>query len=120
MSKGIIISVDYGFGMKYDDEDEFYLMLEIKQTNNWQCCQYFHNDNIRKVLEHFNEKKINKLLYKTVELGEMPNSTLNPNRIRYTLADDWLYNDNFIYINHHGCVLFNNKENPKDKLKRRR
>lgn len=94
MSEGIIISVDYGFGMKYGDEDEPYLMLEIKQTNNWQCCQYFHNDNIRKVLEHFNEKKINKLLYKTVELGEMPNSTLNPNRIRYTLADDWLYNDN--------------------------
>lgn len=94
MSEGIIISVDYGFGMKYGDEDEPYLMLEIKQTNNWQCFQYFHNDNIRKVLEHFNEKKINKLLYKTVELGEMPNSTLNPNRIRYTLADDWLYNDN--------------------------
>lgn len=45
--------------MKYDDGDEPYLMLGIKQTNNWQCCQYFHNDNIRKVLEHFNEKRIN-------------------------------------------------------------
>lgn len=93
MSEGIIIKVDYGY-VKYGDEDEPYIILNIKQTNNWECYQYFHKDKFKDLLDHFRVKKISELLHKTVELGEMPNSTMNPNKIRYTLNDDWLYNDN--------------------------
>lgn len=51
--EGIILDVDYGFGMKYADTENMYLKLEIQQFNGRSCVQLFKQDDIGKLLLQF-------------------------------------------------------------------
>lgn len=51
--EGIILNVDYGFGMKYADTDNMYLKLEIQQFNGHSCVQLFKQDDIGRLLLQF-------------------------------------------------------------------
>ena len=44
--EGIILDIDYGFGMKYTDTENMYLKLEIQQFNGRSCVQLFKQDDI--------------------------------------------------------------------------
>lgn len=51
--EGIIIRVDYGYGMKYNDPQRLYLKLEIQQFNGAETVQLFREDKIGKLLIQF-------------------------------------------------------------------
>ena len=51
--EGIILDIDYGFGMKYADTENMYLKLEIQQFNGRHCVQLFKQDDIGKLLLQF-------------------------------------------------------------------
>lgn len=51
--EGIILDIDYGFGMKYVDTENMYLKLEIQQFNGRSCVQLFKQDDIGKLLLQF-------------------------------------------------------------------
>ena len=51
--EGIILDIDYGFGMKYADTENMYLKLEIQQFNGRSCVQLFKQDDIGKLLLQF-------------------------------------------------------------------
>lgn len=51
--EGIILDIDYGFGMKYADIENMYLKLEIQQFNGRRCVQLFKQGDIGKLLLQF-------------------------------------------------------------------
>lgn len=51
--EGIIIDVDYGFGMKYADPNNMYLKIEIQMFDGFLCTQLFGIDKIGKLLLQF-------------------------------------------------------------------
>lgn len=55
-SEGIILSADYGFGMKYTDKDSMYLKLEIQEFNGNIGVQLFSQEKIGKLLLQFNNE----------------------------------------------------------------
>ena len=75
--EGIILDVDYGFGMKFKDVEGLYLKLIIQQFDGFDCVQIFGNDDIAKLL----------LQYKGDYRGEISCNTLKHRRI-YLLASD--------------------------------
>lgn len=75
--EGIILDVDYGFGMKFKDVEGLYLKLIIQQFDGFDCVQLFGNDDIAKLL----------LQYKGDYRGEISCNTLKHRRI-YLLASD--------------------------------
>lgn len=91
---GIIIKVEYGYNRKHTHPDKLYLLLIIQQCNGWYSNQYYKGERTGEVLRHFGEDTIQKLQHKTVELHEMPNNSMNPDRIRLYYKDEWLENDN--------------------------
>ena len=51
--EGIVIDVDYGYGMKYADPNNLFLKLEIQMFNGYVCTQLFGMDKIGKLLLQF-------------------------------------------------------------------
>lgn len=54
--EGVILNVDYGFGMKYTDRENMYLKLEIQEFNGNIGVQLFNQDKIGKLLLQFNNE----------------------------------------------------------------
>lgn len=75
--EGIILDIDYGFGMKFKDVEGLYLKLLIQQFDGFGCVQLFRDDDIAKLL----------LQYKGDYKGEISCNTLKHRRI-YLLASD--------------------------------
>ena len=103
--KGIIIDVNYGYGMKYRDEENLYLKLEVQQFDGYECVQLFGEDKIGKLLQQFKgdyrgEVSLSTLIHRRVYLlgsdmtNSIPNaiSKLPPSRYQQY---DWVYNDNW-------------------------
>ena len=91
--------------MKYKDEENLYLKLEIQQFDGYECVQLFGGDKIGKLLVQFKgdyrgEVSIQTLVHRRVYLlgSDMTNSI--PNAIsklpptKYQQYD-WIYNDNW-------------------------
>jgi len=92
---GVVVGVDFGYGLKYGDEDELYLCLLIQLCDGYMCNQYYHIDNVPKVLEHFRRKKVGDLLHTLVVADRISDDhTRNPSRIRNRYQKEWLVNDN--------------------------
>ena len=102
--EGVIIRVDYGYGMKYNDPESLYLKLEIQQFDGAESVQLFRGDKIGKLLiqfkhEYSKELSINQLkLRKCYLLNKETNgvcdaiAVLPPSRYpQYS----WIYNDNW-------------------------
>ena len=102
--EGIIISVDYGFGMKYTDAENLYLKLEIQQFNGHQGVQLFSVDKVGKLLLQFKgdyrgELSLTHLIHRRVFL-----KTDSTNGVPDAIAKlppqqypqySWIYNDNW-------------------------
>lgn len=75
--EGIILDVDYGFGMKFKDSEGLYLKLQIQQFDGYDCVQLLREDSIAKLL----------LQYKGDYRGEISCNTLKHRRV-YLLTSD--------------------------------
>ena len=51
--EGVILDVDYGYGMKYTDMENLYLKLEVQQFDGLQGVQLFNQDAVGKLLLQF-------------------------------------------------------------------
>ena len=51
--EGVILDVDYGYGMKYTDMENLYLKLEVQQFDGLQGVQLFNQDTVGKLLLQF-------------------------------------------------------------------
>ena len=102
--EGIIIDVDFGYGMKYKDADNLYLKLHIQQFDGFDCIQLFHIDKVGKLLIQFKsdysrelslKQLVNRrcyLLDKTVNGVPEAIAVLPP--LEYPQYS-WIYNDNW-------------------------
>lgn len=103
--EGIIIEVDYGYGMKYKDEENLYLKLEIQQFDGYSCVQLFSQEKVGKLLQQFKgdyrgEVSLNMLKHKQVYLLSSDKTNTIPNAIAKLPPNqysqyDWIYNDNW-------------------------
>ena len=103
--EGIIINVDYGYGMKYKDEENLYLKLEIQQFDGYLCVQLFGQEKVGKLLQQFKgdyrgESSLNNLMHRQVYLLASEKVNTIPSAIaklppsEYTQYS-WVYNDNW-------------------------
>ena len=103
--EGVILKADFGYGMKYKDEENLYLKLEVQQFDGYECVQLFGEDKIGKLLQQFKgdyrgEVSLSTLIHRRVYLlgsdmtNSIPNaiSKLPPSRYQQY---DWVYNDNW-------------------------
>lgn len=72
--QGVILTADFGFGMKYKDSNGLYLKLEIQQYDGFVCTQLFRVERIPTLLKEFQpdyteEITINNLVHQTVYLS---------------------------------------------------
>ena len=51
--EGVILRVDYGYGMKFTDPENLYLKLEIMQFDGEESIQLFGQDKVGKLLLQF-------------------------------------------------------------------
>ena len=65
ITEGIIIDVDYGFGMKYMDQNNLYLKIEIQMFDGYRCIQLFNQEKIPKLLLQFKSDYITENSFKT-------------------------------------------------------
>ena len=102
--KGIITQVDYGYGMKYKDEENLYLKLEIQQFDDYTCIQLFGQEKIGKLLQQFKgdyrgETSIQTLVHQPIYLlaettNSIPNAIAKLPPQKYSQYQ-WIYNDNW-------------------------
>lgn len=105
MIEGIIIDVDYGFGMKYKDTKNLYLKLEVQQYNGWTSTQLFKGDKIPKLLLQFKndyrtESGVKSLKHQTIYSLASESTNGIPDAIAaYPPSQypqyEWIYNDNW-------------------------
>ena len=103
-SEGIILDIDYGFGMKYMDKDNMYLKLEIQEFNGNIGIQLFNQKKIGKLLLQFNdeyrgEMSIKHLKHKRIFLSKETTNGV-PNAVAKMPPElypqyDWIPNSNW-------------------------
>lgn len=102
--EGVILEVDYGFGMKYTDMENMYLKLEIQQFDGHQGAQLFSQEKVGKLLLQFKgdyrgELSLNHLKHRRVFLSDESTNGV-PNAIAKMPPSDypqysWIENDNW-------------------------
>lgn len=102
--EGVILEVDYGFGMKYTDMENMYLKLEIQQFDGHQGVQLFNQEKVGKLLLQFKgdyrgELSLNHLKHRRVFLSNESTNGV-PNAIAKMPPSDypqysWIENDNW-------------------------
>lgn len=102
--EGVILEVDYGFGMKYTDMENMYLKLEIQQFNGHQGVQLFNQEKVGKLLLQFKgdyrgELSLHHLKHRRVFLSDECTNGV-PNAIAKMPPSDypqysWIENDNW-------------------------
>ena len=103
--EGIIIKADFGFGMKYKDEENLFLKLNIQQFDGHECVQLFSLDKVGKLLLQFKgdyrgELSLHSLLHRRVVLLDSEKTNMIPDAIAKMSPEDfpqysWIYNDNW-------------------------
>ena len=104
--EGIILDVDYGYGMKYKDQENLYLKLEVQAFDGHKYIQLLKKEKIAKILLQFKgnyttENSLNScLMHQNIYLLSSDKTNTIPNAIakmppqvypQYT----WIYNDNW-------------------------
>lgn len=102
--EGVILEVDYGFGMKYTDMENMYLKLEIQQFDGHQGVQLFSQEKVGKLLLQFKgdyrgELSLTHLKHRRVFLSDESTNGV-PNAIAKMPPSDypqysWIENDNW-------------------------
>lgn len=102
--EGVILEVDYGFGMKYTDMENMYLKLEIQQFDGNQGVQLFKQEKVGKLLLQFKgdyrgELSLNHLKHRKVFLSDKSTNGV-PDAIAKMPPSDypqysWIENDNW-------------------------
>ena len=103
--EGIILDVDYGFGMKFKDTEGLYLKLHIQQYDGFDCIQLFGGDSIAKLLlqykgDYRGEISCNTLRHRKVYLlksdmtNGVPNAIAKQPPSKYPQYQ-WIYNNNW-------------------------
>ena len=102
--EGVILEVDYGFGMKYTDMENMYLKLEIQQFDGHQGVQLFSQEKVGKLLLQFKgdyrgELSLSHLKHRRVFLSDESTNGV-PNAIAKMPPSDypqysWIENDNW-------------------------
>lgn len=102
--EGVILEVDYGFGMKYTDMENMYLKLEIQQFDGHQGVQLFSQEKVGKLLLQFKgdyrgELSLTHLKHRRVFLSDESTNDV-PNAIAKMPPSDypqysWIENDNW-------------------------
>ena len=102
--EGVILEVDYGFGMKYTDMENMYLKLEIQQFDGHQGVQLFNQEKVGKLLLQFKgdfrgELSLKHLKHRRVFLSDGSTNGV-PNAIAKMPPSDypqysWIENDNW-------------------------
>ena len=102
--EGIIIKTDFGYGMKYKDEENLYLKLHIQQYDGYECVQLFGMDKVGKLLLQFKgdyrgELSLNTLMHRNVYLTKetthlVPNAIAKLPPQKYPQYS-WIENDNW-------------------------
>lgn len=102
--EGVILEVDYGFGMKYTDMENMYLKLEIQQFDGHQGVQLFSQEKVGKLLLQFKgdyrgELSLNHLKHRRIFLSDESTNGV-PNAIAKMPPSDypqysWIENDNW-------------------------
>lgn len=103
--EGIIIDVDYGFGMKYADQHNLYLKIEIQMFDGFLCTQLFSEEKIGKLLLQFkgdyrDETSIKHLMHRKVYLLASNKINSVPSAIAVLPPSEfpqysWIENDNW-------------------------
>ena len=103
--EGIIIKADFGYGMKYKDEENLYLKLNIQQFDGHECVQLFGMEKVGKLLLQFKgdyrgELSLHTLLHRRVFLMGSSTTNLIPDAIAKLPPTEfpqysWIYNDNW-------------------------
>lgn len=103
--EGIIVSIDFGYGMKYKDENTLYLKMEIQQFDGYLCVQLFRQDKIPVILKQFkkdytNSISLKSLLHHKVYLLASESTQAVPDAIAKMPPHEfkeykWIYNDNW-------------------------
>ena len=106
--EGIIMEADYGYGLKYKDQDTLYLKLRVQQFDGWECIQLFKGEKISQILDQFkgdyyNYISINQLVGRKLVLLQNEVATQVPDAIsckrindpRGKTDYDWIENDNW-------------------------
>lgn len=103
--EGIIIKTDFGYGMKYKDEENLYLKLNIQQFDGYECVQLFNMEQVGKLLLQFKgdyrgELSLETLKHQKVFLLNNEQTHGIPDAIaklppeKYTQYS-WIYNNNW-------------------------
>ena len=102
--EGIILDIDYGFGMKYSDIENMYLKLNIQQFNGNTCVQLFKQEDIGKILLQFKGEYRGEISLKTLKHCQVFLSSDNVNGIPNAIAKmppekypqySWIENSNW-------------------------
>ena len=102
---GVILDVDIGYGLKYKDEHNLYLKLDIQQFDNFECTQLFRIDRLDEILNEFcknytNTSTVRELVHQRVCLNASDNYDGVPNAIaknnpKHNKNSHWVYNNNW-------------------------
>ena len=103
--EGVILKADFGFGMKYRDEENLYLKLEIQDFEGYECVQLFSMDKVGKLLLQFkgdyrSESALSNLVHQRLymlnddDVHSMPSAIAKLPPSQYPQYD-WISNDNW-------------------------
>lgn len=105
ITEGIILDVDYGYGLKFKDTEGLYLKLHIQQFDGVDCIQLLKEDNIAKLLLQYKgnyqgEISCNTLKHRRIFLLSSQKTNGIPDAIAKLPPNqypqyDWIYNSNW-------------------------
>ena len=102
--EGVILDVDYGFGMKYTDMENMYLKLEIQTFEGNQSVQLFGKEKVGKLLLQFKGDYRGELSLKHLKHRRIFLSKKTTNGVSNSIAKmppqeypqySWIENDNW-------------------------
>lgn len=97
-TEGIILNVDYGFGMKFNDKNNLYLKLEIQGFDGYSCIQLFREEKIGELLsqyksENFDISSVQSLVHRRIYLSNKKEygtpSAVSQDSLNWISNDNW-------------------------------
>lgn len=103
--EGIIIGVDYGYGLKYKDLNHIFLKLEIQQFDGVPCTQLFVAEKVPAILKQFKseygpQSSLKDLLHHRLYLLKENGNSVTADAIAMLPPEgdtnfEWIYNNNW-------------------------
>ena len=103
--EGIVLDVDYGYGLKYKDLDHVFLKLEIQQFDGTPSTQLFSCEKVPQILQQFKneyspQSSLTSLYHRRLYLLKENSNTITADAISVLppqgdIKFEWIYNDNW-------------------------